>query len=502
MLLPSTSSLFSAGRRLGATVFSSAVSLSSKHSLRSLATTSNVFKTNDKSYNDGGNSILTTKTHLYSIHLNNQSRKHIFIQNRTITNSKTHFGMSDEMRRFGPGTPGKRHRVSTSRKGLWPGRPRWHLTVGKRRTRSGRCAITGKIVVRHQGGGHKRLYRLVSFKRREIFGEFEVVRLEYDPNRSTRIALVKSTGQVGPIRLSTAAEITSSFDFNEADDPELALLQRELKEQEIGEKLALPTSSIDMDQTDRTKNIDPVKKPNILQHVNVETLKTTDRSNHETRLTAERVRSLQYQVDLQNIPIPRPVGEYRYVLAPYGAEEGMKWVTGPHAQIVPGNSLPLKYIPQGTQVFNVELRPQSGTQIVRSAGTSAFVMDTTTDYRGRSLVLLRLPSFEQRWFHGDCYATIGKASNINHRLRMLGKAGASRWLGIRPTVRGAAMNACDHPHGGKNKGKGGRPLKNWKWKPIGSRLAGPPTRKKNKESDRFILKGARKERRRRAGFKG
>jgi len=172
-------------------------------------------------------------------------------------------------------------------------------------------------------------------------------------------------------------------------------------------------------------------------------------------------------------------GEKRYILYPQGLKVGDQVVAGPDADIVVGNSLPLKNIPLGTTVHNLELRPGKGGQLVRSAGGSAQVVAKEGDY-----AQVRLPSGEVRRLHIDCVATIGQVGNLDHENITIGKAGRKRWRGIRPTVRGVAMNPVDHPlGGGEGKTSGGRhPVTPW----------GKPTRgyktRHNKRTDRFIVR--------------
>jgi large subunit ribosomal protein L2 len=172
-------------------------------------------------------------------------------------------------------------------------------------------------------------------------------------------------------------------------------------------------------------------------------------------------------------------GEKRYILYPQGLKVGDHVVAGPEADIVVGNSLPLKNIPLGTTVHNLELRPGKGGQLVRSAGGSAQVVAKEGDY-----AQVRLPSGEVRRLHIDCVATIGQVGNVDHENITIGKAGRKRWKGIRPTVRGVAMNPVDHPlGGGEGKTSGGRhPVTPW----------GQPTRgyktRQNKRTDRFIVR--------------
>ncbi len=172
-------------------------------------------------------------------------------------------------------------------------------------------------------------------------------------------------------------------------------------------------------------------------------------------------------------------GEKRYILYPQGLKVGDQVVAGPDADIVVGNSLPLKNIPLGTTIHNLELRPGKGGQLVRSAGGSAQLVAKEGDY-----AQVRLPSGEVRRLHVDCVATIGQVGNLDHENIAIGKAGRKRWRGIRPTVRGVAMNPVDHPlGGGEGKTSGGRhPVTPW----------GKPTRgyktRHNKRTDRFIVR--------------
>lgn len=225
---------------------------------------------------------------------------------------------------------------------------------------------TGRLSIRHRGGGHKRQYRVVDFKRDKAGVAAKVATIEYDPNRSAFIALL-----------------------HYAD------------------------------------------------------------------------------------------GEKRYILYPHGLKVGDRVVSGPDADIVAGNALPLKHIPAGTVIHNIELRLGKGGQLVRSAGGSAQLLSKDAEY-----AQIRLPSGEVRKVHLDCMASIGQIGNLDHENVALGKAGRRRWMGIRPTVRGVVMNPVDHPHGGgEGKTSGGRhPVTPW----------GVPTRgyktRNNKQTDRFIVK--------------
>jgi large subunit ribosomal protein L2 len=229
----------------------------------------------------------------------------------------------------------------------------------------------GRLTVRHQGGGHKRLYRIIDFKRTKDGIPAKVATIEYDPNRSARIALL-----------------------NYAD------------------------------------------------------------------------------------------GEKRYIIAPNGLKVGDVVESGPNADIKPGNCLPLKNIPVGTEVHNVELKIGKGAQLVRSAGASAQLMAIEGDY-----ATLRMPSGEMRKVHVNCRATIGVVGNAEHMNITIGKAGRSRWLGIRPENRGVAMNPNDHPHGGgEGRSPVGRKHPVTKW---GKCAMGAKTRRK-KASDKLIVKGRTK----------
>lgn len=172
-------------------------------------------------------------------------------------------------------------------------------------------------------------------------------------------------------------------------------------------------------------------------------------------------------------------GEKRYILYPLGLKVGDKVVSGPDADIIVGNALPLKNIPAGTLIHNIEMRPGKGGQLVRAAGGAGQLLAKEGDY-----AQIRLPSGEVRRVHMDCMATIGQVGNLDHENISIGKAGRKRWLGFRPTVRGVAMNPVDHPlGGGEGKSSGGRhPTTPW----------GKPTRgyktRNRKQTDRFIVK--------------
>jgi large subunit ribosomal protein L2 len=181
-------------------------------------------------------------------------------------------------------------------------------------------------------------------------------------------------------------------------------------------------------------------------------------------------------------------GEKRYILAPLKLEIGETVEAGESAEAKPGNALPLRKIPLGTFVHNVELRPGGGGRVARAAGTAAQMMGIE-----EGIVRLRLPSGEIRLFAGDCMATIGQLSNIDHKNIKHGQAGRVRRLGRRPKVRGVAMNPVDHPHGG---GEGRHRVGRQPVSPTGKLAHGPRTRKRNKPSDKLIIRRAREERRR------
>ncbi|MEL0232532.1 MAG: 50S ribosomal protein L2 [Hyphomicrobiales bacterium] len=268
------------------------------------------------------------------------------------------------LKSFKPNTPGQRGLVLVSRDSLWGGKPEKTLTVGL--TKSGGRNNKGRVTARRRGGGHKRLYRIIDFKRNHHNVPATVERIEYDPNRSAFIAL------------------------------------------------------------------------------------------------------LQYED-----------GTKSYILAPQRLSVGDVITSGEKADIKPGNAMPLANIPIGTIIHNVELKPGKGGQIARSAGTYVQLVG-----RDQSYSILRLNSGEQRMTRSECMATIGAVSNPDNKNIKLAKAGRSRWLGKRPSVRGVAMNPVDHPHGGgEGKTSGGRhPVTPW-----GKPTKGKKTRS-NKSTDKLILR--------------
>lgn len=267
---------------------------------------------------------------------------------------------------FKPTSPGRRGMTVATFEEITRKEPERSLLV-RLKKHAGRNA-QGRITSRHRGGGARRHYRLIDFVRRKDGIPAKVTSIEYDPNRSARIALL------------TYAD-----------------------------------------------------------------------------------------------------GEKRYILAPEGLQVGDTVTSGPGADIKPGNCLPLENIPLGTTVHNVELYPGKGGQLVRAAGAGAQVMAKEGRY-----VTLRLPSGEYRMVLAACRATVGQVGNLDHENVKLGKAGRSRWLGIRPHVRGVVMNPVDHPHGGgEGKSPVGMPSPVTPW---GKPTLGYKTRKPKKASDRFIVR--------------
>jgi large subunit ribosomal protein L2 len=268
------------------------------------------------------------------------------------------------LKHFNPTSPGRRQLVLVDRSELWKGRPVKALTEGLHK--KGGRNNQGRVTVRHQGGGAKRLYRLVDFKRAKFDMPAKVERLEYDPNRTAFIALIRYED-----------------------------------------------------------------------------------------------------------------GELSYILAPQRLAVGDTVVSSAKADIKPGNTLPLRAIPVGTIIHNVEMKPKKGGQMARSAGTYVQLVGRDAGY-----AQLKLASGELRMVPEQCLATVGAVSNPDKMNEVSGKAGRTRHQGVRPTVRGTAMNPVDHPHGGgEGKTSGGRhPVTPW-----GKKTRGPKTRN-NKATDRLIIR--------------
>ena len=272
------------------------------------------------------------------------------------------------VRKFKPTTPGQRHKIIGTFNEITASVPEKSLVYGKRST--GGRNNDGHRATRYRGGGHKRHYRIVDFRRNKDGIPARVERLEYDPNRSAHLALL---------------------------------------------------------------------------------------------LYAD--------------------GERRYILAPRGVSAGAELMSGSEAPIRAGNTLPIRNIPVGSTIHNIEMQPGKGGQIARSAGGSAQLLAREGVY-----AQVRLRSGEIRRIHIECRATLGEVGNGEHSLRQIGKAGATRWRGIRPTVRGVAMNPIDHPHGGGEgrTGEGRVPVNPW-----GKPTKGYRTRR-NKRSDSMIVQRRKK----------
>ncbi|MEN8695227.1 MAG: 50S ribosomal protein L2 [Akkermansiaceae bacterium] len=278
------------------------------------------------------------------------------------------------LKSFKPVTPSNRYKMWPTYEEITTNKPEKSLTTPLKK--SGGRNNQGRITCRHIGGGHKRKYRLVDFKRRKLDIAAEVLTIEYDPNRTCRIALV------------------------------------------------------------------------------------------------------QYEDGVKS-----------YILAPAGLSVGSKVAAGENVEPKPGNAMPLKSVPLGTAIHNIELRPGSGGKVARAAGQQAILQSRDAGY-----AYIKMPSGELRKFHENCYATIGTVGNRDHMNEVSGKAGRSRWKGIRPTVRGMCMNPVDHPNGGgegKSKSGGGRQHLKSPW----GHTKGQKTRKKHNPTDSFIIEDRRKNKR-------
>ena len=273
------------------------------------------------------------------------------------------------LKKFNPMTPGTRQLVQIDRSDLHKGASEKTLTEGLNKT--GGRNNHGRITTRHIGGGHKRKYRIIDWKRRDWDVEGTVERLEYDPNRTSFIALIKY-----------------------------------------------------------------------------------------------------------------PDGKVAYIIAPQRLKVGDKVIAGNKVDVKPGNAMPLKSMPVGTIIHNIEMKPGKGAQMVRSAGTYAQLVG-----RDQGYAQIKLASGELRIVLSDCMASVGAVSNPDHMNTNMGKAGRNRWKGRRPTVRGVVMNPVDHPHGGgEGKTSGGRhPVSPW-----GTPTKGYKTRKKGKASDKYIIRRRKK----------
>lgn len=278
------------------------------------------------------------------------------------------------LKTFRPVTPANRYKEHPDFAEITTNRPEKSLTAPLKK--SGGRNNNGRITCRHIGGGHKRKYRIIDFKRSKADVPAEVLTIEYDPNRTCRIALLKYED-----------------------------------------------------------------------------------------------------------------GEKRYILAPSGLKVGATVVSGESVAPKVGNAMPLKSIPLGTAVHNIELRPGCGGKVARAAGQHAILSNREAGY-----ALVKMPSGEIRRFHENCFATVGQVGNRDHMNEVSGKAGRTRWLGVRPTVRGMCMNPVDHPNGGgegKSKSGGGRQHLKSPW----GHVKGQKTRKLKKASDKMIIEGRKSKKR-------
>ena len=340
---------------------------------------------------------------------------------------------------YKPYTPSTRNRSVLDFSLLTKKKSEKSLTVANHRAKGRNNK--GRITIRHKGGGHKRLYRLIDFKRNKYDILGIVVSIEYDPNRNANIALI-----------------------NYSDGEKRYILHPE--NLNIGDSIVAG------------KNL-PIQVGNALPLDSI----PLGTDVHNIELFPGKVVSIEYDPNRNtNIAlISYEDGEKRYILQPEKLALNAMISSGKNAPIEIGNALPLNNIPLGTDVHNVELIPGKGGQLIRAAGTSAKILAKENNF-----VVLRLSSKEIRLFKKECFATIGRLSNPDFYNVVLGKAGRSRWLGIRPTVRGSVMNPVDHPHGG---GEGRCPIgKPRPLTPWGKPALGIKTRKRKNKSDLFIIR--------------
>jgi large subunit ribosomal protein L2 len=258
------------------------------------------------------------------------------------------------------------------------------------------------------------------------------------------------------------------------------------------------------DDSQLTKNVIPLKSLLVIKKSKAGRSKGRITVRHQGGGHKQKYRFIDFRMEKMNIParvqsieydpnrscfialLAYKDGEKRYILAPQELKAGDEIIISEKSALKPGNRMPLKNIPVGIFVYNIELIPGQGAKIVRSAGNSAQVMAIDGGH-----VHLTLPSGEVRMVPENCMASIGSLSNPEHKFENLGKAGRMRWIGVRPTVRGSAMNPCDHPHGG---GEGRAPigLRKGPKTPWGKQAYGVKTRKRKKYSNKFIIKGRKK----------
>lgn len=322
------------------------------------------------------------------------------------------------MRRYKPRTPGVRHLRRPINDHLYMGRPHLPLTVPRKGHHIGGRNNTGKITVRHRGGGHKRRIRVIDFDRMEA-GKHRVERIEYDPGRSAHIALLSRPKQ-----------------RDQKNAKHQKAVGRGLTQ--VNQIHSAP-SQIHSAHSDGITRVKEMPRDRDYSYIVAP----------QGMRTGELVESFRKGVPEE---IMRELGD--------SADAGM--IASKTAWR--GNCLPLHMIPTGTIIYNIGLYPKKGAQLCRSAGTYGVVVNKNDETeKSARFVNVKLQSGEVRRIIRDACATIGVSSNKNHNKAQLGKAGRSRWLGIRPTVRGVAMNACDHPHGGgRGKSKGNRhPVSIW-----------------------------------------
>ncbi|KAG9009694.1 hypothetical protein FRB94_011549 [Tulasnella sp. JGI-2019a] len=364
---------------------------------------------------------------------------------------------TDRFKTYKPVTPGLRHLRRPLAPHLYGGRPIRLLTVAKRKT-GGRNS-QGKITVRHIGGGHRRRLRILDFSRVES-GPQDVVRIEYDPGRSAHIALLKSRNPLSksPISYILAPEGVRAGDVVESY------------------RQGIPKGLVQgFDDQPR-----PSKKQ--LRAARKEAADRIDAAAKASPLTALGATStLPYSLPSSIDPsAPQTVVDPALLRSAAASSEASLSLGILRTLVLKtGNVLPLRLIPSGTIIHNVSLDPNGKGILCRSAGSFAQVV--AHDDKGK-YTQVRLQSGEVRNVLQNCVGTIGKVSNADWRLRQLGKAGRSRWLGRRPRVRGMAMNACDHPHGGgRGKSKGNKhPRSVWGWLTKGKRTRRPTDKDGNK----------------------
>jgi ribosomal protein L2 len=355
------------------------------------------------------------------------------------------------IRRRKPTTPSNRATALIDYSVLYRGRPVKRLTSGLRRSTGGRNN-QGRTTIWHRGGGHRRLYRLIDF-RRQIYAGLPgyVERIEYDPNRSSLIALLrytlpdrekpKGTTVVSDLYGGLADVLRSTPALASLLEPRLVYLAQVTRNVELAPDLPLADASGDAFEASP-------------QRFNLATDERRSRPQQKHILPEAKTSNVRV---LKRSAASSPKTHLSYIICPQGIRIGdllLSSTDGP-VEPKPGNACPLRYLPIGTQVHNIEMRPRSGGKLCRAAGTSAQLLEKDEK---RKLALLRLQSREVRYVHLDCMATVGAVSNPEHQNQSYGKAGRMRWRGWRPVTRGVAMNPVDHPHGGgEGKTSGGRP---------------------------------------------